>query len=233
MRLLGLVLGTLTLFMATQAFAMGQHLPSDGSGGGSGSGSGSGGSSGGSSTSILQKYSYVDPGKVVPRAALQKILSYYDSHKSSLGNSYYISVLDFNLHSSKKRLHVIDMKSGKVSSYLAAHGIGSEGSNDDGYATVFSNTPGSNASSLGLYKTGSLYDSSNHGTAMYLYGLESTNSNAYDRAIVMHGAWYVSPSVISESGRIGRSQGCPAVEDRYISGLVATLKSGSLLLLWK
>lgn len=179
----------------------------------------------------LEQYSHLDPNHVVPTAALEKLVLYYDQVKGTLGNPNYITVIDFNQHSSKKRMHVIDMKTGAVTSYLSAHGKGSEGPSDDGYASVFSNVNGSNATSLGIYKTGESYEG-NNGLSMRLHGLEASNSNALDRAIVMHGADYVSQSTINSSGRIGRSLGCPAVERRYITGLIASLKNGSLILGW-
>lgn len=180
---------------------------------------------------VLEEYSYLDPNDVVPTAALERLVLYYDQVKTTLGNPNYITVIDFTAHSSKKRMHVIDMKTGAVVSYFSAHGKGSEGSSDDGYANVFSNVNGSNASSLGIYKTGEPYQGGN-GLSMRLHGLESTNSRAYERAIVMHGADYVSQGTINSTGRIGRSLGCPAVERRYITGLIASLKNGSLMLGW-
>ena len=183
--------------------------------------------------SVQEKYSHLDPSGAVPPAALQRLVLYYDQVKSSLGNPYYATVIDFSVHSSKKRMHVINMKTGAVVSYLASHGRGSESgrNDDDGYANKFSNVSGSNASSLGMYKTVNEYQGSN-GISMRLQGLEKSNSNAMSRAIVVHGADYVSPSVIQSTGRIGRSQGCPAVERRFIKGLIKTLKGGSLMLGW-
>ena len=116
--------------------------------------------------------------------------------------------------------------------YLCAHGRGSEGPTDDGFANVFSNVDGSNASSLGVYKCAETYFGEN-GFSMRLDGLEQTNSNARHRAVVIHGAAYVSPQMIADTGRIGRSQGCPAVEMHLVHDVVDALKSGSLLLAWK
>ena len=77
-------------------------------------------------------------------------------------------------------------------------------------------------SSLGFALSGSLYQGE-HGTSMYLHGLEATNSNIYDRAIVMHGAAYVYP------GHAGRSLGCPAIELKYIHTLLPAIQGGSLM----
>ena len=78
-----------------------------------------------------------------------------------------------------------------------SHGHGSEGKRDDGYAEVFSNVPGSNASSLGLYRTAETYRSDVYpGLAMRLDGLSPTNSNARSRFIVIHEARYMDPGVV-------------------------------------
>jgi hypothetical protein len=135
-------------------------------------------------------------------------------------------VIDFTQSSNNKRMYVINMHTGAVARYLVAHGNGSDPSHT-GYAKKFSNSPGSNMSSLGMYVTGQEYDGS-HGRSMRLVGLESSNNNAMDRAIVVHGAWYVDPQYTP----LGRSQGCPAVEERYIGTLVTQLRGGSVYYIW-
>lgn len=170
----------------------------------------------------LSKYDYVDPTGIVPSKALNKALTYYDVYYNKIRNKNYITVIDMTKHSSKKRKFVIDMKSGKVASYLTSHGKGSDPSHS-GYATKFSNKSGSNMSSYGMYITGEEYQGK-YGRSMRLDGLEASNSNARARAIVMHSAWYVDP----QYSPIGRSQGCPAVESQYINNLVTQLKGGSV-----
>lgn len=174
---------------------------------------------------VMSAYDHLDPQHIVPTAALTNAVKYFDANKKSIKNQKYMTIIDMTQHSSKKRMYVINMQSGSVSAYLAAHGRNSD-PNDTGYATKFSNEEGSRMTSLGFYLTGSRYSGS-HGTSMYLNGLQSTNSNAMSRAIVMHGADYVTPA------HTGRSWGCPAVETRYISGLVNQLENGSLLYIWK
>lgn len=174
----------------------------------------------------LSKYDYVDPQGVVPQKPLTRVLEYFDKYNSKLGNRDYITVIDFTQSSQNKRMYVIDMRTGAVTRYLVAHGNGSDPSHT-GYAKKFSNISGSNMSSLGMYVTGGEYDGK-HGRSMRLIGLESTNNNALDRAIVVHGAWYVAP----QYKPLGRSQGCPAVEDRYIDTVVTQLKGGSVYYIW-
>lgn len=174
----------------------------------------------------LARYDYVDPQNIVPQKALTRALEYYDRYYNQISNRDYITVIDFTQISSSKRMYVINMKSGAVTRYLVSHGNGSDPSHS-GYARKFSNTSGSNMSSLGMYVTGNEYYGK-HGRSMRLVGLESTNNNAMSRAIVVHGAWYVDP----QYKPLGRSQGCPAVEEKYINSLVTQLKGGSVYYIW-
>lgn len=180
------------------------------------------GSEEGSSEEIAEKYSYVDQDKIVPAALLLKTLAYYDANLSKIKNKNYIVVIDFKQHNSKKRFYLINMQSGDVERYLTAHGKNSD-PDYDGYATKFSNTSGSNMSSVGFYLTAETYNGDN-GYSLRLDGLSTTNSKARARAIVIHGASYVR-----EASLIGRSYGCPALEVRYAADVINTIKGGSLI----
>ena len=68
---------------------------------------------------------------------------------------------------------------------------------------------------------------------MRLEGLETTNSNALSRAIVLHRADYVSDAFIKQTGRIGRSEGCFAVEPTVADTLIDKLKNGTYIIAWK
>lgn len=164
-------------------------------------------------------------------AAMMRLLAYRDQNLP-MSQPRHWGIIDFNLHSAKERLFIFDVQDRAVRSYLCAHGRGSEGERDDGFAEVFSNVDGSNASSLGVYRCAETYQGE-HGYSMKLDGLEQTNSNARHRVIVVHGADYVSPKIIKSTGRIGRSLGCPAIENRCRGEVIDALKSGSLLLAWK
>ena len=144
-------------------------------------------------------------------------------------NDHVISIIDFSLPSTEKRLYVLDLNNYQVlyKTYVA-HGKNS----GTVMANSFSNTPSSNKSSLGFYKTLSTYNGK-HGFSLRLEGLErGINDNAYERAIVMHGADYVSPSYIPKLGFIGRSQGCPAVSNREAKPIINTIKDGSCLFIY-
>ncbi|MEZ5892009.1 MAG: murein L,D-transpeptidase catalytic domain family protein [Parvularculaceae bacterium] len=137
------------------------------------------------------------------------------------------ALVDFSLPSWRPRFHLVDLASGKVRSYLVAHGRGSDPGHT-GFLQKFSNEIGSNATSDGVYRTGAVYDGK-YGTAMRLSGLDDDNSNARMRAIVIHAAWYVGPDMIAKYGKIGRSEGCFAFSERDRDDVIAALGEGSLL----
>lgn len=170
----------------------------------------------------FRDYSYLDPDKIVPEKLLQEAVSFYDANLDRIENQRVMGVIDYKQHNSKERFYVIDMESGRVETYLTAHGKNSD-PNFDGYATKFSNVPDSNTTSLGFFLTAEAYYGKN-GYSLRLDGLSKTNSNARERAIVIHGAEYVTPGP-----KIGRSYGCPAVEMRYHKDLIDQIKGGALL----
>lgn len=147
------------------------------------------------------------------------------------GNPRYWAIVDFGQHSKKKRLYVFDTTANTVAQYYVAHGKGSD-VDHNGMADTFSNVPGSNQSSLGIYRCSERYDGI-HKLSMRLDGLEDTNSKARDRAIVFHKAKYVSDEFIKENGKIGRSEGCFVVENAVCEGLINQLENGSYLIAWK
>jgi hypothetical protein len=140
-----------------------------------------------------------------------------------------LTLIDFSKSSKEKRLWVIDLKAKKVIYHsLVAHGRNT----GDEYATTFSNTPNSYQSSLGFYVTGSTYIGK-HGLSMKLHGTEKDiNHLAEQRAIVMHGADYVSESYVKKVGRLGRSHGCPAVPMDIYKEIVNDLAGGTVLFIY-
>ena len=143
------------------------------------------------------------------------------------------AVVDFSAHSSAPRFHVVDRASGRVlQSFRVAHGDGSEGPRDDGYAEVFSNVVDSNASSLGLYRTAETYDSQTYpGVAMRMDGLSPTNSNVRSRFIVIHAAKYMEPESWQgkKAGRPGMSDGCFAFSAADRDAVISNLRGGALI----
>jgi hypothetical protein len=136
-------------------------------------------------------------------------------------------IVDFSAYSSTPRFHIVDFESGKIRSLLCTHGRGSDPENE-GWLKNFSNDHGSAATSRGAYVT-RLWYQGKHGLSMRLLGLEADNSNAEDRAIVVHGAWYAEPRMITEYGKLGRSEGCFAFPEARLPEVVAHLGPGRLL----
>jgi hypothetical protein len=142
----------------------------------------------------------------------------------------HLTVVDFDLPSTEKRLWVLDLATNKILFHtLVAHG---HNSGENG-AQQFSNTNESNMSSLGFYVTGQEYEGK-HGHSLRLQGVdEGFNTNAFARAIVMHGADYVSEQFIKQNGRLGRSLGCPALPLDQYSQIIDAVQGGSCLFLSK
>jgi hypothetical protein len=137
-----------------------------------------------------------------------------------------LTVIDYSKASTEPRLWVLDIDSGSVLfEELVAHGRGS----GDNFATRFSNYEGSHQTSLGLFRTADVYMGSN-GYSLRLDGLESgVNDRARERAIVIHGAPYVSEATARALGRLGRSWGCPALPLSAARTIIDTIKGGSLV----
>ena len=137
-----------------------------------------------------------------------------------------LTVIDYSKASTQPRLWVLDLEREQVLfEELVAHGRGS----GENYATRFSNAEGSHQTSLGLFRTADTYVGSN-GYSLRLDGLEAgINDRARDRAIVMHGAPYVSEDHLRAVGRLGRSHGCPALRTAIARTVIDTIKDGSLV----
>lgn len=137
-----------------------------------------------------------------------------------------LAVIDYSLPSTEQRLWVFDLQRRTLLFHeLVAHGRNS----GENMASQFSNQNASYATSLGLYRTQSSYVGQN-GYSLRMEGLEpGFNDNAFERAIVIHGAPYVSPALARANGRIGRSLGCPAVRPAIAHRLIDSMKDGQLL----
>jgi hypothetical protein len=144
-------------------------------------------------------------------------------------NDSIISIIDFSLPSTEKRLYILDLKNYRLlfNTYVA-HGRNSGKT----FANSFSNNPASHKSSPGFYKTLDTYFGSN-GFSLKLMGLEKgINDNAYRRAIIIHGASYVHPDFIKTQGYIGRSEGCPAVMQTEAISIINSIKDGTCLFIY-
>jgi hypothetical protein len=160
-------------------------------------------------------------------ALLQRALRAYERHRNQLSIRDYIGIADFSAPSRVPRFHLLDIVSGDSRSLLVAHGRGSD-PDHSGWVERFSNLPGSAASSQGAYLTGDIYQGK-HGRSRRLVGLDPDNSNAEARAIVVHAAWYVSPDMVRQHGKLGRSEGCFAFSDEDLTAVLDRLGPGRLL----
>ncbi|WP_235037657.1 MULTISPECIES: murein L,D-transpeptidase catalytic domain family protein [unclassified Novosphingobium] len=138
-----------------------------------------------------------------------------------------VGIVDFAQPSWKPRLHFANLENGTVRSFLVAHGRGSDPAHS-GWLQSFSNTPGSEATSRGAYLTAEWYKGK-YGTSIRLVGLDNDNSMALPRAIVMHPAWYVDPTMIEKWGKLGRSEGCFAMSNTDFNEALWHISGGRLL----
>ncbi len=162
-----------------------------------------------------------------PKVLKQSLKAYqWALSTGKVHNKKVLTIVDFTLPSNKKRLWVINPKTKQVllNIYTA------QGRNSGvKYATHFSNTPGSKASSLGVYVTGNVYNGT-HGQSERLIGLEKgINDNVLSRDIVIHPSHYVTPSYIKKTGMAGRSWGCFAVNPEQSAQLIHLTKGSSTL----
>ncbi|AZI27018.1 hypothetical protein EA772_17380 [Pedobacter sp. G11] len=155
------------------------------------------------------------------------LTGFYNMKYSGLLHSKSIlTIADFDQESSKKRLFIIDLAQKKlILNTWVAHGQNSGGDKP----TYFSNTQNSNQSSLGFYLTGEIYYGK-HGRSLKLDGMDrGFNNHARERAIVVHGADYVCQETINQLGRLGRSQGCPAVPTKLANKVIDAISDRTVL----
>ena len=169
-------------------------------------------------------------GSVAPADLLGRVRAALGRHGKAITQGDIVGIADFNRHSASERFFLLDMHAGRIDSLLVAHGRGSDPAHT-GYVQKFSNKEGSNASSSGAYLTSASYVGQ-HGNSRRLIGLEPENDAALQRAIVIHGADYVSRARAA-SGPVGRSFGCFAFARADIAQVLERLGSGRLLLAYK
>ncbi len=184
------------------------------------------------STSLQLLYEDLQLGEMgLNQQAFDYAVDGFEQLKASdkLKNDKVLTIVDFTRPSTVKRLFVLDVENGRLlyNTYVA-HGQGTGKT----YAERFSNVPESHQSSLGFYITTSTYNGGN-GFSLKLNGIEyGINNLAESRAVVMHGADYVSESFIKNHGYLGRSYGCPALPQALTKPIINKIKDGSCLFIY-
>ncbi len=159
----------------------------------------------------------------------QALEGFYELRQTGLITKDVLTIIDFSLPSTAKRLWIVDLATNTVlfNSYVA-HGINSGLQ----YANSFSNTDSTNKSSLGFFATAETYNGKN-GLSLKLDGLEQgVNNHARDRGLVVHGAVYANPKILQTQNYLGRSQGCPAIPVKLTSKIINLIKNKSCLFIY-
>lgn len=163
----------------------------------------------------------------VRREIFERAMAALESHKGRVLRRDRIAIADFTFGSSKPRFHLIDLDTLKARTLLVAHGSGSDPAHT-GYLQRFSNEEGSNASCDGAFVAADYYVGK-HGRSQRLIGLDPTNNRAFERAIVVHGAWYANADMLTTHGKLGRSQGCFAVGEGALETVFNGLGEGRMI----
>lgn len=155
------------------------------------------------------------------------MIGYYNIRMDGeLRDRQLLTLIDFTQSSCDKRFYTLDLDSMDVlfNTYVA-HGRNTGGN----FASSFSNISGSNQTSLGFFVTAETYVGSK-GYSMRMDGKEvGINDKVRERAVVMHNAKYVSEDWINKYGRLGRSQGCPALPEGISREVIDSIKNGTVM----
>ncbi|RMX15121.1 hypothetical protein EAS68_12875 [Legionella jordanis] len=164
-----------------------------------------------------------------PAVANKVMTSLKCADRYNINHNEILTVIDYSLPSSEKRLWVFNLRQKKLLYHTyVSHGIRSGAL----LTKYFSNKYDSKASSIGVYTTEKSYHGRD-GLSLQLAGLDSGfNDNAANRAVVMHGGWYVDEQFIKRYGRPGRSWGCPALPLDLTSSIINTIKDKSFLVIY-
>jgi len=164
------------------------------------------------------KHSFIVKEKETGKNALARLKQkaagislYNDKHNY---NSRYCFMVDMKIESGKKRFFVYNLDKDSVElAGLVTHGSGKVQRNE----IEFSNTAKSLCTSLGKYKIGNSY-TGKFGLAFKLYGLDNTNSNAFNRFVVLHSHACVPDEEIPPFP-ICESWGCPTLAPAFLAAL--------------
>ena len=138
-------------------------------------------------------------------------------------------LIDMRIASGEKRFFVYNLQKDSVETAgLVTHGSGINHTSNN---PVFSNTPNSNCTSLGKYRIGKPYQGK-FGLAYKLYGLDKTNSKAFERFVVLHSHACVPNDEVAPQP-ICESWGCPTVAPDFLTQLQSYIDASARpVLLW-
>jgi hypothetical protein len=166
-------------------------------------------------------------------ATLNSLQTHIDEPRLVIPNI--VTLVDFNLRSSENRMWVLNLEDSTVMHHvLVAHGKGIEDSNTHNRGEVcrhVGNMRHSHLSSVGAFTTALSSRNTTAGSrghsatriALAVHGLDTTNNNAFGRAILFHGAWYVRPT------GAGKSWGCFATQEHVNAVIIPAIVGGSFV----
>jgi len=173
----------------------------------------------------------VDPQGMIRSDLLGRALAALEAHRD-VADQTHLVIVDYSRRSSEKRAYLVNLETGLVEeAFRTAHGSGSD-PDHDGYLDRFSDVPGSSASPEGAYVLAEQYVGK-HGRSLRLDGLDRTNANARDRAIVIHAADYAEPSFLQQHGKLGRSNGCIVFSKADLGTFLEDVPAGTLIFVGK
>jgi hypothetical protein len=173
----------------------------------------------------------VDPEGLIRPDLLGRALAALEAHRGAV-DPVHLVIVDYARRSSEPRTYVLNLNTGHVEeSFRAAHGSGSD-PDHDGFLDKFSDVPGSSASPEGAYLVAEPYVGK-HGKSLRLDGLDPTNANARDRAIVIHAADYAEPTFLQKWGKLGRSNGCIVFSKADLSTFLTDVPQRTLIFVGK
>lgn len=178
-------------------------------------------------TPVIQPVQIASAPRGIRPELFQRAMAALQRHGSRIRQQDRIAIADFSLPSSRLRFHFVDLHNGATRSMLVAHGIGSDPEHT-GMLQRFSNEVDSEATCEGAFLASNYYVGK-HQLSQRLIGLDSTNNNALDRAIVIHAAWYSNSDMIATHGKLGRSQGCFAVGEHELDKVFTLLGEGRMI----
>jgi hypothetical protein len=158
-----------------------------------------------------------------------KVFSLKEFITSHSYNEEVCFLIDMRIASGKNRFFVYDL----IKDSVLLQGLVAHGSCNEGFQTApgFSNKVNSGCSALGRYKIGNSY-TGKFGLAYKLYGLDSSNKNAFERNIVLH-SYSCVPEQETNPIPICNSRGCPMVSTGFLNQLYPIInRSERPILFW-